>query len=129
MKRRIPKYGLHKATGQARVRIDGRTHYLGDYDSPESHRKYDELIAKWLTGEKLVSPSVLTISRLCIKYIDEHAKPYYRKNGRQTSELSAIQGALRPLTKLFGRTKVIDFGPVRLKAVRKAMIEAERRAR
>lgn len=79
---------------------------------------------KWLTGEKLTTPDALTVSRLCVKYIEEHAKPYYRKNGRQTSELSAIQGALRPLTKIFGRTKVLEFGPVKLKAVRQAMIEA-----
>lgn len=61
MKRRIPKYSLHKASGQARVRIDGHTFYLGEHDSPESHRKYDELIAKWLTGETLRSPDAVTV--------------------------------------------------------------------
>jgi hypothetical protein len=31
----IPAYSLHKPSGQARVRIEGRDHYLGPYDSPE----------------------------------------------------------------------------------------------
>jgi hypothetical protein len=29
----IPAYTLHKPTNQARVRIDGHDHYLGEYGS------------------------------------------------------------------------------------------------
>ncbi|MEQ9410936.1 MAG: site-specific integrase [Fuerstiella sp.] len=121
--KRIPKYSYHKATGQALVRLDGKVHYLGKYGSDESRKRYDHLIAKWLTGEKLSTPDQLTVARLCVKYINEHAKPYYRKNGRQTSELSAIQAALRPVTELFGKSKVADFGPARLKKVRQNMVD------
>jgi hypothetical protein len=35
-KKRKPSYLLHKATGQARVRIDGKDEYLGEYGSLES---------------------------------------------------------------------------------------------
>ncbi|MEO2017860.1 MAG: site-specific integrase [Fuerstiella sp.] len=121
--KRIPKYSLHKATGQALVRINGRAFYLGEHGSEESKAKYDRLIAKWLTGDKLSAPSGLTIARLCLKYVDEHVKSYYVKNGRQTSEVSAIQAALRPLVKKFGRTHVNDFGPTKLKQVRQAMVD------
>lgn len=41
----IPAYLLHKPTGQARVRINGKDFYLGPYGSDESRRKYGELIA------------------------------------------------------------------------------------
>jgi hypothetical protein len=123
MRRRIPKYSTHKATGQARVRIDGRTFYLGKYDSPESHRKYDEIIATWLTGDGLPNPDAMTVSRLCVTYIEKHAKLYYRKNGRETSELSVIRAALKPLIQQFGQLKVEDFGPGKLKRVRQSMIE------
>ncbi len=122
--KRIPKYSHHKATGQARVRIDGKSYYLGEYDSDESKTKYDHLIAKWLTGERLITPDALTVSRLCVKYVEEHVKLYYRKNGRPTSEVCAIQGALRPLVKKFGGNRVSDFGPAKLKVVRTAMLEA-----
>ena len=43
---RRPAYQLHKATGQAKVRIDGRDFYLGLYGSPESRERYDELVAE-----------------------------------------------------------------------------------
>ena len=42
----IPAYGLHRATGQARVVIHGRTAYLGRHDSPGSWEKYRRLIAE-----------------------------------------------------------------------------------
>jgi len=121
--KRIPKYSLHKATGQALVRINGKAIYLGEHGSEESKAKYDRLIAKWLTGEKLSAPSGLTIARLCLKYVDEHVKTYYVKNGRQTSEVSSIQAALRPLVRRFGRTQVTDFGPMKLKQVRQVMMD------
>ncbi len=121
--KRIPKYSLHKATGQALVRINGKVIYLGEHGSEESKAKYDRLIAKWLTGEKHSAPSGLTIARLCLKYVDEHVKSYYVKNGRQTSEVSSIQAALRPLVKKFGRIQVKDFGPMKLKQVRQVMMD------
>lgn len=121
--KRIPKYSSHKATGQARVRLDGKTYYLGQYGSDESRKKYDHLIAKWLTSERVCTPDSLTVSRLCVTYIEQHAKPYYRKNGRQTSELGAIQAALKPLVDKFGGTKVTDFGPAKLKVIRKVMLD------
>ena len=48
----IPAYVHHRASGQARVRIDGKDHYLGPYGSPESHICYDELIADLLERRK-----------------------------------------------------------------------------
>jgi integrase len=121
--KRIPKYSPHKATGQARVRIDGKPYYLGEYGSEAAKTKYDQLIAKWLTGERLANPDNLTVSRLCVKYVEEHAKPYYRKNGRQTSELHAIQSALRPLIAKFGGTRISDLGPAKLKQIRQGMVD------
>ncbi|MFY9252175.1 MAG: hypothetical protein WAO83_01880, partial [Fuerstiella sp.] len=55
--RRIPKYALHKATGQALVRLDGRAHYLGQHGTDESRQKYDQLIAGWLSGNRSAAPS------------------------------------------------------------------------
>ncbi len=45
--RRPPKYCLHKATGQAVVRLAGRDIYLGKFGSDASDEKYAELIARW----------------------------------------------------------------------------------
>ena len=43
----VPGYLLHKPSGQARVIIDGKHIYLGEYGSPESHEKYARLIAEF----------------------------------------------------------------------------------
>ena len=121
MSRKPPKYALHKPSGQARVRIKGQDIYLGAFDSPESHQEYDRLLAKFYLGKLDVQVDSLSIARLAIMYI-EHAKSYYLKDGVQTSEISAIQLALKPLTRLFGREKIHTFGPRKLKVVREEMI-------
>jgi hypothetical protein len=43
---RNPSYRYHKARNCAVVTVDGRDHYLGKYDSPESWEKYHRLIAE-----------------------------------------------------------------------------------
>ena len=42
---RLPKYSLHKPSGQAKVRHNGRTIYLGKFGSPESKEAYARFIA------------------------------------------------------------------------------------
>ena len=122
MARRVPKYALHKSSKTARVCIDGKTHSLGAYGSPESHERYEKLIARWLSGQVNPDRDAITVSRLAIRYV-EHSRVYYRKDGEQTSEVYAIQAALRPLTKLFGNEKVSALGPKKLKKVREQFIE------
>jgi hypothetical protein len=57
MTNRTPSYCLHKATGQAVVRIDGKDHYLGKFGTKESQDAYDRLIAEWLAGGRQLSPA------------------------------------------------------------------------
>ena len=68
-RKRKPKYALHKATGQARIRLSGKDYYLGTYDSEESHLKYEELVGRWLANQELDSSS-LRCDRLALLYID-----------------------------------------------------------
>jgi len=54
-----PSYRLHRATGQAVVTLSGRDHYLGRHGTPESHKAYDDLIARWLAcGRRPLAPRV-----------------------------------------------------------------------
>ena len=122
MKRQQPKYSLHKATGQARVRIYGKSIYLGPHGSEESRRRYDEVVSEYMKGTLNVSFHKLTINQLCIAFV-KHAKTYYVKNGRITSEVSNIQTALRPLVKIHGKCLVSEFGPAKLKHVRELMVK------
>ena len=47
LKHTVPKYCLHKASGQAFVTINGRERYLGKYGSPESQIRYKQLVVEW----------------------------------------------------------------------------------
>ncbi len=46
MSKKIPSYRLYKTSGRPVVAVAGRDHYLGQYGSEESRRRYGELTAK-----------------------------------------------------------------------------------
>lgn len=119
---RIPSYRRHKARGLAIVTLDGKDHYLGSYDSPESWEKYHRLIADHLAnrGKPVLPPPTgepLTIQRLCLAYSD-FAETYYVKDGKPTAEVDCVTYALQRLIKLYGTTSAAEFGPKALKLVR-----------
>ena len=128
---RIPKYRLHKGSGQALVQINGVRVYLGTYDSEESKEKYQRLVSEWLSnGRQRVSPpaadpqakAALPIKELILAYW-RFAESYYSKEGKPTKELICMREAIRPLRRLYGHTKASEFGPKALKAVRQYMID------
>ncbi len=142
---RVPSYRHHKASGQGVVTLDGKDHYLGPYEpkaKPGPGRAaYAQLTGEWLAGgrklPKADAPAVpehaaradadkgtLTVSQLVLLYW-RHAQVYYRKGGKPTSEQSCIKLAMRPLKRLYGRTRAADFGPRALKEVRQAMVDAK----
>jgi len=88
-KKSPPKYARH-SSGQARVRIRGKVHYLGLYGSLESRQRYAELIAEWSADQ--AERTQFTIPELVLCYMD-FAKKHYVKNGLETSELSCIRTA------------------------------------
>jgi hypothetical protein len=52
------------------------------------------------------------------------AQQHYRKDGEPTGELNNIRLAAKPLNELYGHTRVVDFGPLALKALREHWIGA-----
>jgi hypothetical protein len=106
MPKRKPSYLLHKPTGQARVRIDGKDHYLGCYGSPESRERYDDLIVEWFAKQGDVSAYVLTVDDLCLMFLDFANGHYRRKDGTPTGTTSNIRDALRCVVKMYGSTRV-----------------------
>jgi len=128
-----PSYLLHQPTGQARVRINGKDYYLGEYGSEESRVRYGEIIAKYASGQALEPFSAarkatgcsaecgLTTNELVLAFM-RHAAGHYVKNGKPTSEIHCLKSAARPLIELFGFTPVDAFGPLMLKSVREKMV-------
>jgi integrase len=142
---RPPKYRRHKGKYLAAVTIDGKHIYLGKWDSPESHRRYEEEIRKLLLRRQAEShvakngasphaslpPSLptpvgqpLSLNELAERYL-AHCETYYVKNGRPTSELACITAALKPAIEGHGLNDAGAFGPVQLRAVRERMIERD----
>lgn len=128
---RIPSYRLHKPTGRAVVRLNGRDIYLGKHGTPESQATYKRVISEWLANCCQLPPkdtnqriSDLTINEIALPYW-KFAQQYYRKRGRPTSEVSSIKRALRPLMDLYGTSAVFGFGPLALKAYRDKLIAAD----
>lgn len=128
---RVPGYLLHKATGQARVRIQGRDVYLGPYGSVESRERYGRILADLARGgvvdpvearDKPTAVPGLTVNELCVAFL-RHAQRHYVKRGQPTAEQHCFRSAIRPLKELFGFTAIADFGPLALKAVRARMVE------
>lgn len=126
---RIPKLTLHKATGQARVRLQGRDLYLGTYGSEETEERYRRLIAEWLSGQlpdprqqpATAQPEAISVNALIYRYL-AWAKTYYVKRGRLSSGYDSMQDAARALRQHYGRTPVNELGPLKLKGIREALI-------
>lgn len=131
---RVPKYRHYRPKDLAVVRIDGRDHYLGRYNSPESREKYHRLVSEWL-ARGVAAPAApapagaqvadLTINELLVAFWTRFAESHYRlADGSPSGELSNYRDSLRTLRQLYGSTPAVHFGPLALKAVRQSMIEA-----
>jgi hypothetical protein len=123
---RIPKYRLHKASGQAVVTLNGRDVYLGKHGTPESKARYNQLIGEWQLCGRTTPPTVQgvdrTVDELILAYVD-HVQRYYVKNGQPTSTQQHVRDALMPLHQLYGTTTSNDFGPLAFKALRQSLID------
>lgn len=120
----VPSYRLHKQSGQALVTLNGRDICLGVHNTRDSKTKYSRVIAEWLAaGRQLPTDSgQISIVEIMVGYW-RHAQAYYRKaDGTQTGEASRIKRELAPLKRLYGRTPAMEFGPLKLKAVRDDVI-------
>jgi hypothetical protein len=78
---REPSYRHHKARNLAVVTLDGKDHYLGKYNSPESREKYHRLISEWHANQGRPAAAngspvpIQTVNDLILAYW-EFAKAY-----------------------------------------------------
>lgn len=125
---RIPRYRLHRRSGQAIVTLDGTDNYLGPHGTEASKAEYDRLVTEWLAHGRrtppaaaVESPAVLSVSHVIHGYW-EHAVVHYRKpDGTPAGELHNVRDALKPLRLLYGHSPAAEFGPRALKALREHM--------
>lgn len=126
----LPKYRRHKASGNAVVTLGGKDFYLGPHGTQASLREYDRLVGEWVTAGRPPTwppPTVqetITVSELCARFY-QHAKRYYRKNGKPTGTAEGCRPALRLLRRMYGDKLVSEFGPLALKTMQQEMIRQD----
>ncbi len=126
----IPAYTLHRASGQAIVRLSGRDHYLGPHGTPESRQKYDRLMAEWLTQGRSTPPpqdsadtTGLLVSEVLLRFMEQlWPAP---QTGKTPKEVANFRLVVRCVHNLYGDRPATTFGPLALKAVRTHMIEVQ----
>jgi hypothetical protein len=104
----IPKYGHHKASGQAVVRLDGRYFYLGPYGSAASRQEYDRLVAHWQiagrclpeAGPKSVAQIMLASGRYLHQYYHCPLKGFHK-------DIHAWKMAVRPLKARYAHMRAL----------------------
>ena len=123
----VPSYCRHRASGQAVVTLDGQDIYLGKHGTAASHREYNRLIAEWLASGRRIPQAIheLTVTELIDAYWQHVQRYYLAPDGTPTQEVDNVRQAVRPVKKLYGRTRAIDFGPLSLKAMRQSVIDGE----
>ncbi|MEX2176784.1 MAG: hypothetical protein WD872_20625 [Pirellulaceae bacterium] len=95
--RGAPKPFLHKASGQAAVKVRGRFYYLGKHGSPAAREEYLRIIREVWSKPAAEAPAGLTLRQLDrLSVLDllagfwEHADRYYVKDGRPSTTIAAI---------------------------------------
>ena len=71
-RKQLPKYCLHKGSGQAYVRIAGDMHYLGKHGSDASRREYDRIMGEFIANGRQAfrHPDEITVAGLIVRYRD-----------------------------------------------------------
>lgn len=116
---RIPRYRLHRASGQAVVTIRARDIYLGTFGSEQSRAEYDRIIAEYIAARGVPEDrrATLGINEFCLAYW-RHAQAYYPS----ATANGTIKPVIRRFRKIYGSTRVADFGPLKLKAFRETLL-------
>ena len=113
-----PGYCLHKGSGQAYIRFDGKPYYLGPYGSDESKEKYNRLKAEWLVNRHSakLQPKLnagLFVADICYAFL-EHAERYYS----ESNECAQFELAIKPIAELYSKLPAKEFGPIQFHACR-----------
>jgi len=117
----LPKYCLHKASGRAFVRIEGKLYYLGKHGSKASRQEYDRVIGEFVAGGRLGfdQSRVILVETLIAKFLDNMERNLKYSKSYKTQSIMLFQ----QLNDLYGKQPVTDFGIAALKALRQRFVE------
>lgn len=115
-----------KHGGGAKIKIAGKSYYLGKHGSEESIREYERLRMEHARGA--ITPKLTALGSSIT--IDEMVAAWIANNPRGIDDPQVIRVArsCKPLCVLFGKTRADEFRANRLRAVQEAMIDGRWRA-
>ncbi len=123
----LPKYCLHRSSGQAVVRLSGRDYYLGEYGTPESRAKFQRLIREFVNaGFRMPSPDerrTYVVAKLCDDFLSYAEKVYRHRDGSPTGTVPNVKTAMRHLFEFAADVEAAQFGPRTLVGLRERLIE------
>jgi integrase len=109
--------------------IDGRSHYLGEWNTAESKERYAALVKRITADrvkeemrERVEMSTDITIAEIVVRYV-VHVEQHYVKAGQQTTQVALVKRAIRVVRELHGGLEAVDFGPRALKECRQRFIE------
>jgi integrase len=118
-----PAYRLHRQSGQAIVTLSGRDFLLGLFGTPDSRRRYYDLLAKWEANGRRpihltepVDPVVASVERPVT--VGELVTLFKRSGNNATRHQYLLPAATGPLVEVYGAIPARDFTAPMLKAVR-----------
>ena len=126
----IPSYLPHKQSGRARAAwtdfIGNQQQRLlpGKFNSPESLEAFARLQLELATSPAIVATAEgVTVAELLVAYL-EHASQHYRDaDGNPTGSINGVKQAIKTVRQIYGDTPALDFGPLKLKSVRKSWVD------
>lgn len=114
-KKRLPKIGQH-SSGQARVTLNGRVHYLGAFGSIEAQAKYVDLIQRWEAGGRQpLEPAATVVQMITLRDVLEtwlaqlDGAHRYQKRGEITSAGLRLKRNVRAFLRRFGDVRAAKY--------------------
>ncbi|MEX1231927.1 MAG: site-specific integrase [Planctomycetaceae bacterium] len=121
----VPRFCVDK-NGRAFTKVVGRFISLGRADLPDSKLRFAKILedhAKGLLVERAKKPADkrpgISVAELLLTYVSKELPRFSR------SERDCQITTIRVLRSLFGDTPVTEFGPLRLRIVRDAMVDGD----
>lgn len=122
----IPKFCIDR-NGRAFTKVDGRFISLGRGDDPKSRQRYAVVLTEHAQGRTVerarqpapTEPRVLSVNELLLQYAAKELPRF------SEGEQHPMRCVIRILRELFGETPAAEFGPLRLRVVRDAMIAGD----
>ena len=121
----IPRFCVD-GSGRAFTKVDGKFKSLGRGDNPESRQRYAALLTELANGKLTVPAPAVTVISLNDVMLQYTLKELPRFS---PAEQHCQKCAMRICREMFGVVPISEFGPLKLRKVREAMVAGDPNAK